>query len=209
MKNLFLLIFLTSFTALFGQTLKFDVLAKYSISLNNSTFEISAYAISSNNNYIMRVLNQPGGQKKIAQVYDLKSLKKHNYNITELKSGTGEMSYKFTYSNTSSIVPTPVENAYYDFQRVSVENDIETVKMFVYKTESKTKPINILELKILKSEVNFFPLFRFMCLHLSEFNTGLNYVNAGLVTYCAYENGNAKYTLTGFEEASLELILPN
>jgi len=213
MKKLFLLILLISLTTVFGQTLKFDIFAKYSISHSfshkNTTTETSAFAISSNDNYIMKFLNDPGIQKPTANVYDLKSLKIYEFYITELKTKNGEINYKFTYSNTYKIAQEPVKDLNFDFQRVSKENDIETVKLFFYKNKSKTKISNTLELKILESKANLFPLFRFICFHLLGFTAELNYPNAGLVTHCVSENGLSEYRLTAFEETSLELTLPN
>ena len=81
--------------------------------------------------------------------------------------------------------------------------------MTFYKNKSKTKPKKNIELKILKSEINLFHLFRFTCLHTLECLNELNYVNLGLVTSAISENGSLKHTLITFEETSLELSLPN
>lgn len=205
--RLFLLIFLTSFTAIFGQKLKFDVMAKYSVTSNNSTYERSAYIISSNDNYIMQVKNYD--EQQVAQVYDLKSLKMHKFKITESKSENDVIKYNFTYSNTTTFVRSPVKKNYFEFQSISIEGNTEIVNLIFYKNKSKTKAVNVLKLKILKSEVNFFPLFRFTCLHPSEFISELTYVNGGLVTESISENGLSKSILNAFEEASLELTIPN
>lgn len=206
--KLFLLIFTTSITLLFGQKLKFDVMAKYSISSEKTNSEISVYAISSNENYIMAVLNQYDGQQR-ANVYDLKSLKIHQFTIKESKSENDVINYKFIYSKTSSFDSTQTENIYFDFQNVSIEGDIETVKLIFYKNKSKTKILNTLELKIMKSEVNFFPLFRFACLHLRESIMDLNYDNGGLVINSTSENGFSKSILTAFVDVNIEITIPN
>lgn len=65
-----------------------------------------------------------------------------------------------------------------------------------------------MDLKILKSEVNFFPLFRFLCLHPSEFITELDYLKGGLLTSCISQKGLKKATLQAFQEVTLELTLP-
>ncbi len=206
--KLFLLIFTTSITSLFGQKLKFDVMAKYSISSEKTNSERSVYAISSNENYIMAVLNQYDGQQ-LANVYDLKSLKIHQFTIKESKSENDVINYKFIYSKTSSFDRTQKENIYFDFQNVSIEGDIETVKLIFYKNKSKTKILNTLELKIMKSEVNFFTLFRFTCLHLRESIMDLNYDNGGLVINSTSENGFSKSILTAFVDVNIEITIPN
>lgn len=213
MSKFIIIFLLIPFTTLFGQTLRFDVLVKYSISLNGNNSERSTYGISTNNNYIMEILNNHDGSQT-AKVFDLKSLKIYEYNILEEKSNTESVEFKFVYSNTrsfSSYFPHPsyVKSIYFDFEKVSVENDIETVKLTFYKNKSKTKPKGNLELKILNSDLNLFPLFRFTCLHPSECINELNYVKPGLVISAISGNGYAKYTLKTFEETSLELSLPN
>ncbi len=206
----FLLIFLISFTSLFGQKLKFDVMAKYITSSEKPSFEKSrsAYAISTNDNYIMQILNEYNGHQ-VAQVYDLKSLKMHQFDVEESKSENGIINYKFIYSNTRKFERTPVKDIYFDFQSVSIKDNVETVNLIFYKNKSKTKIVNVLELKILKSEVNLFPLFRYTCLHPSEFITELNYINGGLVTNCTTKNGSTKYILKAIEETNFEITIPN
>ena len=208
MKRFFLIIFLSSFSLVFGQKLKFDLMAQYSVSNDNSTFERSCYAISSNENFLMQIINRYDGQQ-VAKVYDLKSLKSHEFTIMELKSENDIKNYKFTYSKTSAFERKIAGNIYFDFQSVSIIENIETVKLSIYKNKSKTKIINSFELKIIKSEINLFPLFRFNCLHPSEFITELSYAGAGIVTNCISENGLRKFTLTAFGEANFELTIPN
>ncbi|WP_035677351.1 hypothetical protein [Flavobacterium limnosediminis] len=213
MKNTITIILLFGLTALFGQNLKFDVMVKYSISRNGSNSERSIYGISTNSNYIMQILNNHDGSQT-AHVYDLKSKEKYEFNVIEEKSNNKSGEFKFVHSNTisySSYFPHPsqAKNVHFNFEKVSAENDIETVKLTFYKNKSKTKPYENFELKILNSDLNLFPLFRFTCLHPTEFITELNYVKPGLVTSAISENGLVKYILKSFEEASLELSLPN
>ncbi len=208
MKRFFLILFLSPFCLVFSQKLKFDIMAQYSISNENSTFERSCYGISSNDNYLMQIINQYDGQQ-VAKVYDLKSLKSHEFIITESKSENDIKNYEFTYSKTLAFERKIAGNVYFDFQSVSIIENIETVKLSLYKNKSKTKIINSFELKIIKSELNLFPLFRFTCLHPSEFITELSYAGSGLVTNCTSENGLKNYTLKTFEEANIELTIPN
>lgn len=208
MKRFFLILFLSPFCLVFSQKLKFDIMAQYSVSNENSTSERSCYGISSNDNYLMQIINQYDGQQ-VAKVYDLKSLKSHEFIITESKSENEIKNYEFTYSKTFAFERRIAGNIYFEFQSVSIIENIETVKLSLYKNKSKTKIINSFELKIIKSELNLFPLFRFTCLHPSEFITELSYAGSGLVTNCISENGLKKYTLKAFEEANIELTIPN
>ncbi len=83
------------------------------------------------------------------------------------------------------------------------------VKLNVYKNKSKTKLTDSLELKIIKSEINLFRLYRFICLHPNEFITELNYSGRGLVTKCVSNNGKRIDTLKAFGEVNFELTIPD
>lgn len=213
MSKFILIFLLIPFTTLFGQTLRFDLMVKYSISLNGFNFERSTFGISTNDNYMMQIFNNHDGSQT-AKVFDLKSLKIYEYNVIEEKSNIESGEIKFVYLNTipfSSYFPniSYERRINFDFEKLSTENDIETLNLTFYKNKSKTKPKGNLELKILNSELNLFPLFRFTCLHTLECINELNYHKPGLVTSAISGNGYEKYTLKTFEEISLELSLPN
>jgi hypothetical protein len=213
MSKFILIFLLIPFTTLFGQTLRFDLMVKYSISLNGFNFERSTFGMSTNDNYMMQIFNNHDGSQT-AKVFDLKSLKIYEYNVIEEKSNIESGEIKFVYLNTipfSSYFPniSYERRINFDFEKLSTENDIETLNLTFYKNKSKTKPKGNLELKVLNSELNLFPLFRFTCLHTLECINELNYHKPGLVTSAISGNGYEKYTLKTFEEISLELSLPN
>lgn len=213
MSKFILIFLLIPFTTLFGQTLRFDLMVKYSISLNGFNFERSTFGISTNDNYMMQIFNNHDGSQT-AKVFDLKSLKIYEYNVIEEKSNIESGEIKFVYLNTipfSSYFPniSYERRINFDFEKLSTENDIETLNLTFYKNKSKTKPKGNLELKVLNSELNLFPLFRFTCLHTLECINELNYHKPGLVTSAISGNGYEKYILKTFEEISLELSLPN
>ena len=119
------------------------------------------------------------------------------------------ITYSFVYIKTRTFERPHVKKKYFDFRIISYQDNIETVKMIVYKNKSKSKIESAIDLQILKSEVNFFPLFRFACLHGLEFFTELNYLNGGLVTGCISQKGSKIATLKAFLEVNLELTIPD
>lgn len=206
--KLFLTLFLTSFTALFGQKLNFDVMAQYSCTYDNSTNDRIAYAITTNDNYFMQILNLPEGPQ-VAHVYDLKALKEHVYIFTESMDENGVKKYKFTYTHSPKYVISSTRTIYFDFTNVSHVDNFEMVKLNFYKNKSKTKISDSLELKIIKSEINLFRLFSFICLHSRGFITKLNYNDGGLVTKCVTNNGARTDTLKAFGEVNFEVTIPD
>lgn len=208
--KLFLTLFLASLTTVFGQKLHFDVMVEYTTTYENSNYDRSAFAMSSNDNYILKIVSSPDAQK-VAYVADLKALKSHEFSITESIIEKGLKNIKFTYLKTvkHKFARTPARGIYFDFISMSNNDSVETVNLNSYKNKSKTKLSNILELKIIKSEVNLFPLFRFICLHPFEYITEINYNGAGLVTNCVNKNGEKTHVLKAFREVNFELTVPN
>ena len=207
MRRQFLFLLLLSITSLFGQKLKFDVMAEYDVLVEKSFLKKSSYMITDNDRYVMQVLNQYDGQQ-IAEVFDLISLKKQLFTVKETKTISGLLTYDFQYLKTRPFERSPIKNIYFDFRHVSFEDNIETVELIFFRNKSKIKIAYILDLKILKSKVNFFPLFRFASLHPSEFVTDLNYSNGGLVTSCTVRKGKEKTILKAFQEVNLQLMIP-
>jgi hypothetical protein len=207
--KLFLTLFLASLTTVFGQKLHFDVMVEYTTTYENSNYDRSAFAMSSNDNYILQIINNPDGTQ-VAYVVDLKALKEHVFTVSESIIEKGLKNIKFTYLKTvkHKFARTPARGIYFDFISMSNNDSVETVNLNSYKNKSKTKLSNILELKIIKSEVNLFPLFRFICLHPFEYITELNYNGAGLVTNCVNKNGEKTHVLKAFEKANLEVTIP-
>jgi len=208
--KLFLTFFLASLTTVFGQKLNFDIMVEYTTIYENSNYDKSAYAMSSNDNYILKIVSYADGQK-IAYVADLKGLKSHEFSITESIIENDLKNIKFTYIKTvkHKFARTMARGIYFDFVSESNNDGVETVKLNSYKNKAKTKLSNSLELKIIKSEVNLFPLFRFLCLHPFEYITELNYNGAGLVTNCINKNGLKIHVLKAIQEANLEITIPN
>jgi len=209
MRKTFTLILLIGFATLFGQNLKFDIMVKYSKTYKDNTYESSSYAISSNDKYMMRIINQHDG--KVAKIFDLISLKCYSYKLIESKSDNNEITYIFEYINTFPYERTPINISAkdFEFESLSTSDNIEKVNMKLYKNKSRKKIKDSLELTILKSEINLFPVFRFSCLHTLEHLIDLNYIKAGLVTNCISKDNSTKYTLLAFEEVNLEIRLPN
>ena len=208
--KLFLTLFLASLTTVFGQKLHFDVMVEYTTTYENSNFDRSAYAMSSNDNYILQIINNPDGTQ-VAYVVDLKALKEHVFTVSESIIEKGLKNIKFTYIKTvkHKFARTTARGIYFDFMSVSNSDGVETVNLNSYKNKAKTKLTNSLELKIIKSEVNLFPLFRFICLHPFEYITEINYNGAGLVTNCVNKNGEKTHVLKAFREVNFELTVPN
>jgi hypothetical protein len=124
--KLFLTLFLLSFSTLFCQKLNFDVMVEYTTTYENSNYDRSAYAMSSNENYILQIINNPNGQK-VAYVVDLKELKAHEFTITETIIKNDLKNIKFTYIKTvkHKFSRTTARGIYFDFMRISNNDGVD------------------------------------------------------------------------------------
>ena len=72
---------------------------EYTTTYENSNYDSSAYAMSSNDNYILKIVSYADAQK-IAYVADLKGLKSHEFSITDSIIENDLKNIKFTYIKT-------------------------------------------------------------------------------------------------------------
>jgi|GEM_PF-2305766 len=207
MKQLFLLFLLTSFAPLCGQTVKFDIMAKYKKSSEKSTEESSAYGMSGDDRYFLQIFRNRQ-EDAIAYVFDLKSKKRHDFTVVTNIDTKGKVNYSFKHIKSIPFTSKPNNNSYYEFESVATDGDIETINLNVYKNKSKKKRIDTYVLKNQKAKSNFFPLFRFICFHLSGTDGAFNYPNGGLILSGKAEMRKVDLTLKSFENADVEITLP-
>ena len=195
---------LNSLSVLHAQKLTFDRMAKYERSYGDKTYMSSAYAISTDDHYFLDIYRNREEETKV-YLFDFRQGKRHDY-IVDVKIVGGNDVYNFRYIKSVKISTRPKRGEYYDFQSVSTDGDIETVKLIFYKNKAKTKVANTLILKNQKSDVNYFPFFRFICLHLFESDVAFNYKNGGLILSSLSEHSSA--ILKEFDNVLLEIEIP-
>jgi hypothetical protein len=164
--KLCLLLFIAFLNTLFAQKLIFDILIEYDILKNNVNYVRNGYAISNNSDYITQISKEYEG-KLTARVYNLKKLKYYIFDIIEDKNFTDLQNCKFVLSSSTNM-RTPTDKQHFNFIDISNSENQKSVQLNFYKSKTKTKLINSLELKIIESELNLFPLFRWICIHSLE-----------------------------------------
>lgn len=197
---------LTSANAVQAQKLTFDRMAKYERSYGDKSYTTSAYAISTNDKCFLEI-NRHRQEETKAFLFDYRFGKRYDY-IVDSKVVDGKVLHEFRYIKSINLSTSPRKGEYYDFESVSTEGDIETVKLKFYKNKAQTKILSTLILQNQKSDVNYFPLFRFICLHLFEADINFNYKNGGLILSCVLDGGDSKAILKEFEPAELEIEVP-
>ena len=122
-------------------------MVEYTTTYENSNYDKSAYAMSSNDNYILKIVSYADGQK-IAYVADLKGLKSHEFSITDSIIENDLKNIKFTYIKTvkHKFARTMARGIYFDFVSISNNDGVETIKQRLlqwnnYKSKNGGSPI--------------------------------------------------------------------
>ena len=191
-----------------AQTLKFDVVASYSIKNSKITDTSTVFGVSTNSNYFMRIINNPNGSQS-ALVYDISLLKQYNYNIKPAVSEIGETTFNFEYIASRNFKRSKNGKYDFEFKSVSTTDSIENVKLKCLSDIDNRKETKKYDLQIKKSDVNYFYLFRAACMHALEFLPNFNYENPGIVTSCVSEKNSSVFNLITFEDANLSVTIPS
>lgn len=208
MPKYFILLFYFFCSNAIAQTLKFDVVASYSIKNSKFTDTSTVFGVSTNSNYFMRITNNPNGSQS-ALVYDISLLKQYHYNIKPVASEIGETVFNFEYIDQRNFKRSKNGKYDFEFKSVSTTDNIENVKLQCLSSIENRKETKKYDLQIKKSDVNYFYLFRVACMHALEFLPNFNYENPGIVTSCVSEKNSSVFNLIKFEDANLSVTLPS
>jgi hypothetical protein len=177
-KIIFLIIFLNLFNSN-AQKYFFNTLTKYNIV--NRKGEIITYSNLYNDTYFLKLKKYEN--TFIANLYDYKNLKNHEYSVTETKIDN-EFFFNFKYEKTNELNhfnKKNYNNYIFDFETISSSDNIKKVKMKVFKNSKKKKLLMEYELDVKNSDYNYFPAFRNSCIHPYEFLDTLNTFEKGVV----------------------------
>lgn len=199
-KLVYLLILFIQFG--FSQTYTFDKLAIYKGSDNYTN---SVYCNSSDSNYFMRVTNSH--QKQQANVYDIKKMKVHTFEIITDELDNDSNALSFIYSYSRKIKSDFDTNNTYEYVKLNEDDTHIYSKMLVYKNKSKKKIIEQVDLKIKKNKINYFPLYRFSVMHTLEFKTDLNFEIGGIIESSKTLNSSFENNLIEFQDFDLQLVV--
>lgn len=186
----------------FSQTYTFDKLAIYQGSDNYTN---SVYCNSSDSNYFMRVTNSH--QKQQANVYDIKKMKVHTFEIISDELDNDSNALSFIYSYSRKIKSDFDTNNTYEYVKLNEDDTHIYSKMLVYKNKSKKKIIEQVDLKIKKNKINYFPLYRFSVMHTLEFKTDLNFEIGGIIESSKTLNSSFENNLIEFQDFDLQLVV--
>ncbi|MEZ4854092.1 hypothetical protein, partial [Flavobacterium sp.] len=168
MKTITCIIYVLFLSNIYSQKFEFDVLTKYKLKNRESI----VYSNSKHEDYVMYI--QGNSEYKIAKLYDLKKMILHKFDVKEVKS-KNEVFFQFMYKSTNDMN----FYKYWDKSKIQYEwisnNGLNgEIKLNIYKNYKKTKLLYTVYMKVQKSNVNLFHVFKFSCLHPFEFYRNFN-----------------------------------
>ncbi|MDD2987161.1 hypothetical protein [Flavobacterium sp.] len=212
MKKYFCLILFLLTTITFSQKFEFDFVTEYVTTLPDNDRTTTTYSNSKNSNHLFLIYQN--GNKRSGFLYDLEYKKIHEFKVTSSKEN-GKIMYAFKYKKSSKIKSSYFENSKndkYEFTELENNSVFKTVLLKVTRDFNGQINTYLTEIKIQKSEANYFPNFRVAALHPWEKIKELDIFENGLVVESVQiRNGERVYPskLVHSEEVELELIVPN
>jgi len=142
----------------------------YNITFNKNKNESVIYINTNDSSYFLKTF------KNFAFLYDLKDNRKIYFEMIEIPNST---KYDLKYSKNEKFYPNKLMNyKHYDYVISTHEN---TEELKIYTNKKRKRIYKIFKYEINDSEIDYFPAFKYNCLHPFEFNQNLKYEKPILV----------------------------
>lgn len=190
MKNFLLLITLLLCFSSIAQQYEFDFISHYKSNENGFSRETISYSNSKNPNYFLGVYDN--NNKRYAILYDLKTQLKHRFDVISINE-KAEVMFQFNYLYSDDLKNKRVYTFdIYDFTTVENDSTGKTVQLNFYANKKRKSKIRSLEIKMIKSNANHFPNFRFSTIHPMEHEIKMDINENYIVTESYQINKKAK-----------------
>ena len=149
-----------------SQEYNFDLLTQYSSSYSGITQNRTVYASTRDTSFVMMIGDFSGDSE--AQIIDYKTRRVHLFKVKKLENDSRR--YEFKYRKTIKLkIPRVLRNYDFTFENIKSDSITSEVNLTIFIREGKeSKELGTTVLKLMKSDVNFFKLYRLACLHPFE-----------------------------------------
>ncbi|EPS8593052.1 hypothetical protein ACVIB9_005727 [Escherichia coli] len=140
----------------------------YNIKFNEKNNESIIYINVNDDSYFLKTYKN--SDNSYAIIYDLKNNKKNYYEMIEIPNSN---KYDLKFEKSERFYPDKLMNYnHYDYVTSSIEN---TEELRIYFNKKRKKTYKIFKFETTESEIDYFPAYKFSCLHPFEFNQNLKY----------------------------------
>jgi hypothetical protein len=165
-KFLFVILFFNVFV--FSQEFKFDKQFNYT---SPSSKDIIIFSNSQNGDYVLKLRNDFNGL--YAHLEDFKTKLTHRFSVDSIKLNNNEYRLLFKYEYSMLNQRTFPIN-YFEYKLEYEDANYSYGSIYHYINKKKKKLFSKIEIKVLKTNENYFYIFRYLFFHPFEFTHRLN-----------------------------------
>lgn len=205
-KILFLVIITLTHLSGFSQDYKFNKLFTYQFSSQKEPRNVYCNAIDKN--IFLEIRNDVYGL--YASLNDLNKNEYHRFKIDTTRV-ENNLHLNFIYEYTSKIKTYEIGSQIFEYEIITEDSIQSKGFIKIYKDKKKKKMINKHGITVLKGNINYFNIYRFMCIHPYENNKNLNIEMGGIVENSIFFNGetNISLELNSVDEANINIVVPD
>lgn len=205
-KILLLVIITLTHISGFSQDYKFDKLFTYQFSLQKEHRNV--YCNSIDKNIFLEIRNDVYGL--YASLTDLNKNEYHRFKIDTTRV-ENNLHLNFIYEYTSKIKTYKIVNQIFEYEIITEDSIQSKGFIKVYKNKKKKKIVKKHGITVLKGDINYFNIYRFMCIHPYEKNKNLNIEIGGIIESTNFFNGETNITveLNSVDEVNINVVVPD
>lgn len=202
---LFIAIILSNITG-FSQTYKFNKSFSYNCSLQSEPKNI--FCNTYNNNIFFQIRRDAHGL--YGSLEDLNKGEYHRFKIETIEI-ENDLQFNFIYEYTRKSEIHDIGNQTYEYEITSEDSIHSKGFIKIYKNKKKKKLLKKYEITILKGDINYFNIYRYLFIHPFENNKNLYVELGGAVQSTTFFNGEINVTieLILVNETNVNIVVPN
>ena len=205
-KILLLVIITLTHISSFSQDYKFNKLFTYQFSSKKEPRNV--YCNSIDKNIFLEIRSDYYGL--YASLKDLNNNEYHRFKIDTVRV-ENNLHLNFIYEYTNKIKTYEIGNQTFEYEIITEDSIQSKGFIKIYKDKKKKKMVNKHDIIVLKGDINYFNIYRFMCIHPYENSKNLNIELGGIVKSTTFFNGEINVTveLNSVDEANINVVVPD
>jgi hypothetical protein len=204
-KIIIVIVIIFSGNVSISQNYKFDKLFSYNSSLQSEPKNI--YCNSYNNNIFLQIRRDTFGL--YASLEDLNKGEYHRYKVETIKI-ENDLQINFIYEYTRKSEIHNIGNQTYEYETIFEDSIYSKGLIKIYKNKKKKKLLKKYEITVLKRDIDYFNIYRYLFIHPFENNKNIFVNIGGIVQKASFFNGeiNIDLELISVNDVNVNIIVP-
>ena len=205
-KILLLVIITLTHISSFSQNYKFNKLFTYQFSSKKEPRNV--YCNSIDKNIFLEIRSDYYGL--YASLNDLNNNEYHRFKIDTVRV-ENDLHLNFTYEYTNKIKAYEIGYKTFDYEVITEDSIKSKGFIKIYKNKKKKKLLAKYDVTVLKGDINYFHIYRYLFIHPYENNKNLNIEIGGIVESTNFFNRETNITVefNSVDEANISVFVPD